>query len=153
MYVRRVIRGVSWTRVLTNGFSQLLTHAALLFANECVGKLAYEATPTAISMAGIFLTFVIEYFSHRLVDRRKPPARVSPASSPVVASEASAKPEAAEEGSASVSAGRQEIAGPDDPWSVTVMEAGIIFHSICTLRDSPVADAGQCVCVRVLTAG
>ena len=82
-------------------------------------------------MAGIFVTFVIEYFSHRLVDsqkKKKATAR-SLSESSVTASGGSAKPPgdtvAAEEGSV----GEQVVV--DNTRSVAIMEAGIIFHSIC----------------------
>lgn len=36
-----------------------------MFTNECLGDLHYEATTAAIVMAGLFLTWLVEYVSHR----------------------------------------------------------------------------------------
>lgn len=38
-----------------------------MFTNECLGELEYEATTSAIVMAGIFLAFLFEYLGHRYV--------------------------------------------------------------------------------------
>src|SRR5689334_8266307 len=46
---------------------QLFTHAVLMFQNECLGELEYESTAAAILMAGIFLSFLVEYLGIRLV--------------------------------------------------------------------------------------
>ncbi|KAL6352417.1 hypothetical protein LRP88_14184 [Fusarium phalaenopsidis] len=43
----------------------LFTHATMMFGNECLGELLYEATTAAIVMAGLFISFLIEYFVHR----------------------------------------------------------------------------------------
>ena len=38
-----------------------------MFSNECIGELGYEATTSAIVMAGLFLSFLVEYIGHRVV--------------------------------------------------------------------------------------
>lgn len=38
-----------------------------MFNNECLGPLDYEATTSAIVMAGIFLAFLFEYIGHRFI--------------------------------------------------------------------------------------
>jgi solute carrier family 39 (zinc transporter), member 1/2/3 len=38
-----------------------------MFGNECLGELTYEATAAAVAMAGIFLSFLVEYLGHRFV--------------------------------------------------------------------------------------
>ncbi len=55
----------------TDRIIQLYTHATLMFASECLGELNYEATTSAVVMAGIFLSFLIDYVSHRIVHRRR----------------------------------------------------------------------------------
>ncbi|KFY40905.1 hypothetical protein V494_03282, partial [Pseudogymnoascus sp. VKM F-4513 (FW-928)] len=57
--------------IIATGFVHLLTHAELMFGNECLGELKYEATTTAIAMAGAFLAFLIEYLGHRLATWRR----------------------------------------------------------------------------------
>src|SRR5689334_22813467 len=48
-------------------YLKLFTHASLIFDNPCLGKLAYESTAAAILMAGLFISFIVEYFGHRLL--------------------------------------------------------------------------------------
>lgn len=67
-----------------------------MFTNECLGELAYEATTSAIVMAGIFVAFLVEHASHRLARKFLTRSQYS-----------------------------------DEVVSVMVLEAGIIFHSIC----------------------
>lgn len=90
-------------------YSQLLTHANLMFENECLGELAYEGTACAILMAGLFLSFVVDYAGQRLSrwHAAKKSASVEPGSSaPVTRS--------------------SELV------NVALLEAGIIFHSLRT---------------------
>jgi hypothetical protein len=44
---------------------QLFTHANLMFTNPCL-ELQYEATTAAIVMAGLFVSFTVDYACHRL---------------------------------------------------------------------------------------
>lgn len=80
-----------------------------MFTNKCLGELQYEGTTSAIVMAGIFLSFIIEYIGHRIVLKKTTTA---------------ARLSAAKQADAYLSA---EIV------SVLVMEAGILFHSLCKL--------------------
>ncbi|KAH9229946.1 hypothetical protein K456DRAFT_1844259 [Colletotrichum gloeosporioides 23] len=86
--------------IISTAFIHLYTHAQLMFANECLGELGYEGTTSAIVMAGIFLSFLVEYLGKRLVM-----AKV--AANPTSATRFS--PETV---------------------TVLVLECGIIFHSI-----------------------
>ncbi|KAI5917024.1 hypothetical protein F4810DRAFT_716867 [Camillea tinctor] len=52
--------------IIATAFVHLYTHAYLMFTNECLGELSYEATTSAVVMAGIFIAFIIEYTSHRV---------------------------------------------------------------------------------------
>lgn len=78
-----------------------------MFANKCLGELQYEGTTSAIVMAGLFLSFVIEYIGHRIVLSK---------------SKAAARLTASEKAQATLST---EVV------SILVMEAGILFHSLC----------------------
>ncbi|KAI8957012.1 Zip-domain-containing protein [Daldinia sp. FL1419] len=55
--------------IISTAFVHLFTHAELMFTNECLGELTYEATTAAIVMAGMFLAFTIESTSHRLAEK------------------------------------------------------------------------------------
>ena len=78
-----------------------------MFGNKCLGELAYEATTAAIVMAGLFISFLIEFVVHRAMKwqaSKKTETDVSYLSPQAVAS--------------------AEMA------NITIMEAGIIFHSL-----------------------
>lgn len=77
-----------------------------MFGNECLGELKYEATTSSILMAGLFLSFLVEYGGHRLVN-----AKVKRAA-------------ALSETEKNNSFLSTEVV------SILVMEAGIIFHSL-----------------------
>lgn len=88
-----------------------------MFQNECIEGINYEGTAAAICMAGIFVSFLIEYFGHRYMHSRldKKMANASP-----------------EELSAEKHSARMELV------SINIMEAGIIFHSVSKCFTSPV---------------
>ena len=82
----------------------------LMFANECLGELTYEATAAAILIAGIFLSFLVEYFGIRLVQWH------------------GAKSAANTVETAGLS-GKLSHASPEMV-NIAVLEAGVIFHSL-----------------------
>lgn len=77
-----------------------------MFGNECVGDLGYEAVPALILMAGMLVSFMVEYVSYRLIQRQNKKAIINLLE-------------------ASTNKGSQELL------SVLIMEAGVNFHSIC----------------------
>ena len=46
-----------------------MTHAQLMWSNSCL-KIKYEGTGASITMAGIFIAFIIEYIALRIVNAR-----------------------------------------------------------------------------------
>ncbi|KAJ9426752.1 hypothetical protein QL093DRAFT_2188223 [Fusarium oxysporum] len=92
--------------IISTAFVHLYTHAFLMFGNQCIGELGYEATTSALVMAGIFLSFLVEYIGNRIV---------------LAKTKASANLSTAEKKSAWLST---EVV------SVLVMEMGILFHSL-----------------------
>ncbi len=89
---------------------QLYTHATLMFANECLGDLGYEGTASAILMAGLFLSFLVEYAGNRVIQWHE-----SKAQSHSVESGAHA---------------HSSLAARTDMVNIGVLEAGVIFHSL-----------------------
>jgi zinc transporter 1/2/3 len=81
----------------------------MMFGNECLGELLYEATTAAIVMAGLFISFLIEFCVQRAM--RWQLTKKSETDSDNLSPKAVAKAEMA---------------------NITIMEAGIIFHSIRT---------------------
>jgi zinc transporter 1/2/3 len=118
-----------------------------MFGNSCLGTLEYEATTTSIAMAGIFLSFIIEFIGQRLVANR---AARSASKTPSIVTEnersfsknvvevEGGPPGAkttnnttlADLGHAHAHTARSGSEEGDEHFSVAVMEAGIIFHSI-----------------------
>ncbi|KAG6012503.1 hypothetical protein E4U54_007504 [Claviceps lovelessii] len=79
-----------------------------MFANKCLGHLDYEGTAAAILMAGIFLSFLVEYIGQRIVLAR---------------TTAKTTPHLSHEQQAQALLSNQVV-------SILVMEAGILFHSL-----------------------
>lgn len=87
----------------------MFTHAFMMFGNECLGELQYEATTAAIVMAGLFISFLIEFCVQRAM--RWQLTKKTETDSAYLSPKAVEKAEMA---------------------NITIMEAGIIFHSIRT---------------------
>ncbi|KFY23974.1 hypothetical protein V493_05526 [Pseudogymnoascus sp. VKM F-4281 (FW-2241)] len=135
--------------IIATGFVHLLTHAELMFGNECLGELQYEATTTGIAMAGAFIAFLIEYFGHRLASWRRNSLLATQQLTPsnpkeeIAQSADAIKGHGHNHGSHSDSDSPPGLAAlshhhaepctpanPNDTMTVIVLEAGIIFHSI-----------------------
>ncbi|KAI5817995.1 ZIP zinc transporter-domain-containing protein [Pyronema omphalodes] len=115
--------------IIATAFIHLLTHAEMMFSNDCVGSLGYEATTTAIAMAGLIAAALVEYIGHRYIDHRTELAAArstSDASSGEFG--AGSNKEASENDHHQHQLHHNTAA--DDKLSVFVMEMGIIFHSI-----------------------
>ena len=76
-----------------------------MFTNECLGPLSFEATAASIVMAGIFLSFLVDYLGQRYVQYR---------------SDTQEKTESAS----------TEVETSNETLKVLILEAGIIFHSL-----------------------
>ncbi|KAK2604595.1 hypothetical protein N8I77_007508 [Diaporthe amygdali] len=103
----------------------------LMFTNDCIGELSYEATTSAIVMVGIFLSFLVEYIGLRIVAAHA--ARHPKTSTTETFGERnktdSNTPPPEENRNAFVSLDHHHV-GPNSHLSVLVMEAGILFHSV-----------------------
>ncbi|KAG9250583.1 uncharacterized protein F5Z01DRAFT_677709 [Emericellopsis atlantica] len=92
--------------IISTAFVHLYTHATLMFSQPCVGALGYEGTTSALVMAGIFLSFLVEWIGNRVVLAK-------------IKSEA-----------ALTAKERSRAMLSSEVVSVLVMEAGILFHSL-----------------------
>lgn len=127
--------------VLSTAFVHLYTHATLMFANDCLGELLYEGVTSAVVLAGIFLSFLIDYLGVRFIQWKQ--ARTPGAATPVLVQDRPTSQDASPE-IKSVSGtpsdtiiadehghGHGLVQGQiDQKLSVAVLEAGIVFHSI-----------------------
>ncbi|KAK4166328.1 hypothetical protein QBC43DRAFT_377249 [Cladorrhinum sp. PSN259] len=98
--------------IISTAFIHLYTHAVLMFQNECLGELSYEATASAILMAGLFLSFLVEYAGSRLVEWHQSKERARNIET------------GSDSDQAPVSTSRSDMV------NITVLESGIIFHSL-----------------------
>jgi zinc transporter 1/2/3 len=101
-----------------------------MFSNPCLGELGYEATTAAILMAGLFTSFLVEYFAHRFAHSRQ---------STVVQTTVEASKEAqtpSSDGSITPQSSINEHQkNKADALNALVLESGILFHSLCELHD------------------
>lgn len=78
-----------------------------MFENECLGELKFEGTAASILMAGLFLSFLVDYAGQRLARWH-----------------AAKKTTSLDGGSPS------QVTTSTELVNVTLLEAGIIFHSL-----------------------
>ncbi|KAL4895612.1 ZIP zinc transporter-domain-containing protein [Aspergillus ambiguus] len=127
--------------IISTAFVHLYTHANLMFTNECLGELEYEATTSAVVMAGIFISFLTEYIGHRVIMAR---AAKDTTAVPIAATQDSDSNITTKDNTNQIDPTHARTlanlghnhGSPFDPTkpntklSVLVMEAGVIFHSI-----------------------
>ncbi|RDA87016.1 hypothetical protein CP532_3228 [Ophiocordyceps camponoti-leonardi (nom. inval.)] len=112
--------------IISTAFVHLYTHASLMFGNKCLGELGYEATTSAILMAGLVLSFVVEYVGQRVV---------------------AAKRRTSSEQKANALLSTEVV-------SILVMEAGILFHSLPNnLLDLQLSDMYLVIGLTLVVAG
>lgn len=127
--------------VISTAFIHLFTHAQLMFASECLGVLQYEGVTSAIFMAGLFLSFVVDYLGARFVQWRQNKRVGSNAEvavpSPDNKSTNGSAPSPTPDHDFNRSHGIAHAHGPmreptpmEEKINVMNLEAGIIFHSI-----------------------
>ncbi|KAJ9481035.1 hypothetical protein VN97_g12476 [Penicillium thymicola] len=138
--VSTVIKQFGTGIIIATGFIHLYTHANLMFTNECLGELEYEATTSAVVVAGIFIAFLLEYIGHRIIVARNSKKN----STETVSSESESQqtqlkgqhgdsPDQQQQctlAGLGHTHGSMDLTGPNSKFSVMVMEAGILFHSI-----------------------
>ena len=99
-----------------------------MFTNDCIGTLEYEATTTSIILAGIFLSFLVEYVGHRIVCSRRP--KTPPSDMEPEHQNGHDHNHTSMLAQLGHSHGPEDPTSPDTKVSVPVMEAGIVFHSV-----------------------
>lgn len=125
--------------VISTAFIHLFTHAELMFGNECLGTLQYEGTTAAIFMAGLILSFLVDYLGARFVQWRQ--SKQVPSNAEVPSGNGDAKSAGSSTNTPTDfnhshglvhTHGRVREATPmEQKINVMNLEAGIIFHSIC----------------------
>lgn len=113
--------------IISTAFVHLMTHAGLMWGSDCI-NLSYESTATAITMAGIFITFIIEYVVFRVTSSI--PSKKLENESGI--SDAGKDDNIISERSLSMdnNNSNENIYYPNDSIRCSLLEAGIVFHSI-----------------------
>ncbi|CAI7582180.1 unnamed protein product [Penicillium glandicola] len=135
--VSTVIKQFGTGIIIATAFIHLYTHANLMFTNECLGELEYEGTTSAVVMAGIFIAFLLEYIGQRIIVARnkKNSAETIPSESQETHPKGHHDHSQDQQQQSTLaclghSHGSFDLTGPNSKFSVLVMEAGILFHSI-----------------------
>jgi hypothetical protein len=107
-------------------------HAFVMFANECLGELEYEAVAPAIAMAALMVIFAIDYSAARWLARRSALHAHKEPASPLSSGDEKHGPFGGHDHDFSgvpdgVFAGSSSSRAK---WDVKLLEAGICFHSI-----------------------
>lgn len=119
-----IIRQFGTGVIISTAFVHLFTHASLNFSNPCLGNLEYEATTAAILMAGLFLSFIVEYVAHRFVHARQ----VTTQHTTVEADKETQI--STPDGSTTSVVVTEHQKQKADALNALVLESGIIFHSL-----------------------
>ena len=95
----------------------------------------YEATAPAIALAAAFVTFLMDFFGHRhMAKKRAASGIISPSSSNENVEKAPRESPTASPDNHFLELGHDHHglinSGSDQKWQVLILEAGIIFHSI-----------------------
>lgn len=109
-----------------------------MFTSNCLTGIRYEATTSAIVMAGLFIAFLVEYVSYRFILSRQSVADHAASTSDSEASrerfsDTKKVHETGHSGSALQDISHSHAPAnfnPNTPLAVSVMEAGILFHSV-----------------------
>ncbi|CAK7902475.1 hypothetical protein CAAN1_16S03994 [[Candida] anglica] len=107
--------------IISTAFVHLMTHANLMWSNSCIKGNSYESTGSAITMAGIFISFLFDYLIHSTKMWRDNKSQID--SHDEESKNFKNSPES------SIDNLPRENDSPDNI-SVFLLEAGIIFHSI-----------------------
>jgi len=125
--------------ILSTAFIHLLFHGFVMFQNECVGHMSYEATAPAISLAAAMITFLFDFIGGRFAARQHQAHHARSHSGD--RSEKNASPESPGSEHSHHQVHSHTIEDPhghhidaafaaEQNWQVLLLEAGIIFHSI-----------------------
>lgn len=100
--------------IISTALVHLLTHSFLMFSNSCI-TLKYESTASAVTMAGLFVAFLVEIICKKILLSRDSSALSS----------TDAENDLKDASSSEVSNSSKE-----DKIRVILLEVGIIFHSV-----------------------
>ncbi|CCE79795.1 Piso0_002886 [Millerozyma farinosa CBS 7064] len=113
--------------IISTAFVHLMTHAGLMWGNDCI-NLSYESTATAITMAGIFITFLIEYIVFRITSFRPSKTLEHEDGTSAMGKDNNIVSERSLSMDNKIA--NENICYPSDSVRCSLLEVGIVFHSI-----------------------
>ncbi|GAA5853026.1 hypothetical protein JCM8547_004776 [Rhodosporidiobolus lusitaniae] len=123
--------------IISTAFVHLLYHSFIMFGNTCLGELVFEPAAAAISMAGVYVVFGVDFFVMRWLknraNHRSSVATLAEADGPTATSRSASLDKQAEALGHShglVTNEHTDFSSPQAHFDVMILEAGIIFHSI-----------------------
>ncbi|GAA6012208.1 hypothetical protein JCM11491_001786 [Sporobolomyces phaffii] len=125
--------------IICTAFVHLLYHAFVMFGNACIGELAFEPAAAAISLAGVYVVFSVDFFVMRWLrsrgERRLAANAASNGDGPSGSIDSSSdvgKERPSDLGHCHGPAREIETdySSTQAHFDVLILEAGIIFHSI-----------------------
>jgi solute carrier family 39 (zinc transporter), member 1/2/3 len=126
--------------IISTAFVHLYTHAYLMFTNRCLTGIEYEATTSAVVMAGLLVAFLVEYSSYRFIQAKglKKCPRHTTTAEEVTMTGAKGTGDPANGQSVDGNSALHNIShshgladfDQNTILAVGVMEAGILFHSV-----------------------
>ncbi|KAM0753683.1 ZIP zinc/iron transport family [Meredithblackwellia eburnea MCA 4105] len=119
--------------IVSTAFVHLLYHSFIMFSNACLGELHFEPAAAAISMAGVYVVFSIDFFVMRWLKGRganRASAEDLQAADDIGCGEQKKLPELLGHSHGPVATANHEMASSQARCDVMLLEAGIIFHSI-----------------------
>ncbi|GAA5985779.1 hypothetical protein JCM11641_006204 [Rhodosporidiobolus odoratus] len=120
--------------IISTAFVHLLYHAFVMFGNACLGELAFEPAAAAISMAGTYVVFAVDFFVMRWLksrgNNRTAAAFLADADGASVPRSATKSNEAFGHSHGPTPNEHTDFSSPQAHFDVWILEAGIIFHSI-----------------------
>ncbi|GAA6062178.1 hypothetical protein JCM10212_005133 [Sporobolomyces blumeae] len=130
--------------IICTAFIHLLYHAFVMFSNTCIGELAFEPAAAAISLAGVYVVFGVDFFVMRWLrsrgERQLAASRAANGDGPSLSASSSVDGISKDRGDVSHQLGHSHGPGREGVetdysssqahFDVLILEAGIIFHSI-----------------------
>ncbi|ODN93442.1 hypothetical protein L198_05307 [Cryptococcus wingfieldii CBS 7118] len=116
--------------IISTAFIHLLCHGFVMFANECIGELAYESTAPAIAMAAAFITFSVIFLVLDTLRKRDSALAIEEGMEHKLPPSPDAQHEH-EHKHGDACGNRFDAAfKAEQTHQVLLLEAGVIFHSI-----------------------
>ncbi|TIA72434.1 hypothetical protein E3P92_02317 [Wallemia ichthyophaga] len=110
--------------ILCTALIHLLFHAFVMFNNDCIGELAYGPAAAAIALAAVYVVFLFDYIGMRFFARK---TRQLAEATRTENRSNDGKDDISDVDSAQIS---PEIAMSQLKWEVSLLEIGIVFHSV-----------------------